>query len=616
MKETQAGKAIAPVVDIFPQLAVGFHDQQRVDEEMRMLNELGFERVYFVLCNPGYPTFSNPILCLQPADVPGFENYSARSIEALVDPNRAYVEACHRHGMEAFAILKPYEGGGGATIPHGAQRLGASYRHKTIGGERIGFDTLLSRRPDLAVQRRPIPGYAERVNQPVCEITLRFCLDKIEGEDKSGNPLAATAPVRVHLFTSSDNGSYTRYDRELTVREKIESLVVRDANGFVLDENLRRCRVISLSGFEFESGTDYFAVVLECEDVLYTIPYSMITLHGAQGEIPSTVTPYIRQPGNSVEKNKPPHERVWGMEQIPAMALNTESALAQIPEWGFEFDWYGSGFWGPGWNHACGYGIARGKLLTMKGTPCEGYPEVRNAWCDWVRDCIDMGFDGVDLRLQNHSGMVSDFAWFGYNAPLVERYREKFGINICDKDADPLELMAVRGEFFTEFVETAAKQLHSAGRKLQIHLRHCHEAPKLSSDFNELGFWAMPKVWLKDWKKLVDLADEITLKDYHFSRYRPELAQQTKAYALKQGKRVWVHCYISQGGELNENYLRQVEEDSSVGGILLYEVAHSQKNEHNVGLIEQYGPVGWNAPVVDELKRLLKGFGYATEARV
>ena len=144
----------------------------------------------------------------------------------------------------------------------------------------------------------------------------------------------------------------------------------------------------------------------------------------------------------------------------------------------------------------------------------------------------------------------------------------------------------------------------------RVHLRHCHEAPNLSSDFNELGFWAMPKVWLRDWRRIVDLADEITLKDYHFNAYNHQVAAGIKEYARSKGKRVWVHCYISQGRELNEPFLRKVEADTNVSGVLLYEVAHSDNNEINFGLIEQHGPVGFNIPAATELKRLLELFGY------
>ncbi len=609
MKTTKKGKAIAPVVDIFPQLAVGFHDQERVAEELRLLKSFGFDRVYFVLCNPGYPTFSNPILSIQPPDVPGFENYSFKSLIALGDPNFAYVHECHKLGMEAFAIIKPYEGGGGSTVPHGAKVVYDMPRVETIGGERVGFDALLSRRPDLAVQRKPDPAAAARAMAPVRAITVRFCLEAVA--DLEG-PFTEcdTAPCDIRLLTSADNGTYRPYDGPLTVAEEIREEIVRDSNGFPLQERPARCRVFTLSGLNIPPSIRYFAVVVNSANRLHTLPQSMITLEGQDGPLPATVTSYIRRGGNTVENLKPAAGRTWGMEQIARPIDDPAAAEAELREWGFEFEWYGSGFRGSGWKSAGAYGIARGHLATMKGTPCEAYPEVRSYWLDWVKTCIEMGFDGVDIRLQNHSGMVSDYANYGFNAPLVEAYQARHGVDILTEPHDPLKLMALRGEFFVDFVQEAARELQRAGRKLQIHLRHCHAQPRLSADINELGFWAMPKIWFQDWKALVDLADEVTLKDYHFNAYDPALAREIKEYAAQRGKRVWTHCYVSQGRELNEEFLNAVDADPGVAGILIYEVAHSETNEINYGLIEQYREVGLNEPAARILRDFLNQSGY------
>jgi hypothetical protein len=257
-------------------------------------------------------------------------------------------------------------------------------------------------------------------------------------------------------------------------------------------------------------------------------------------------------------------------------------------DWGFEFEWHGGDIWfGDGWHANTVYGIGRGKLLTMKGTHCEAYPEVRRYWLEQVEKLIDMGYDGVDFRLQNHSSMVSDYAAFGYNPPLVERYRERYGVDPLTDEVDPLRMMAVRGTFFQEFLEQAADLLHSRGRKLQVHLRHAHQEPTLSSEFNQLGFWAMPKVWLEDWRGVVDLADEVTIKDYYFGEYDPDNARAIKEYAQAQGKPVWVHNYISQGDAISPAFVSAVSADPTVSGILLYEVFYAgrTREQPNQGLI-------------------------------
>ena len=121
------------------------------------------------------------------------------------------------------------------------------------------------------------------------------------------------------------------------------------------------------------------------------------------------------------------------------------------------------------------------------------------------------------------------------------------------------------------FLEKAADVIHTSGKKMQVHLRHSHEEPILSDDFNELGFWAMPKIVL-DWKKAIDLADEVTLKHYYRGDYRPLMGDSIKAYANNRGKRVWGHNYFTQGDGVDYDFLNAIEKDKRIGGVLLYEV--------------------------------------------
>jgi hypothetical protein len=613
MKTTAKQTAVAPVVDIFPQLAIGYHDRRRIRDEMALLRSFGFDRVYFVTCNPGNPQFSNPWLCLMPP-YPGCQNYAWESINALGDPNAVYLQECHRQGMAAFAIYKPYECGGGLTVPHGAPVLFDTGRHETVGGDRIYLDTLLARRPDLIVQRKPASENDLTCDAAITRIEVDLICEPFTdqvgpGQEAVFQPanLESAEDLQAEIWLSQDNGTYRRYSGAYTLDLSDASpRLIRDANDLPAFTDARLCRTIRLSGFGFDNEVRYLAVSLICRGQLYNIPSAMVRIYGTSGQVPATVTGFVRTPAQ-----KPPTEHHWGAEQMPARNLPLEEGrMPQFADMGFEFDWHGSGFWGSGMQTNNTFGIARGKLQRLKGTPCEAYPEVRDYWLEQVEHYIASGFDGVDFRLQNHSGMVSDYVQFGYNQPIVDRYREKHGIDILKEAGDPLKIMAIRGEFYLQFLEQAAGLLHQSGRTVQVHLRHANEAPRLSATFNELGFWAMPKVQV-DWRQVVDLADEITLKHYYHNHYRPALGEQIKAYAAGQNKRVWAHSYISQGRELNETFMRALDTDPQIGGILLYETCHSAKNELNAGLIEQSGLDAklhpQNGPL---LARLLEQMGY------
>jgi hypothetical protein len=608
---TRNGKPFAAVIDIFPQLCLGRYDKAKVEKNIALLAELGIKRLYFVVCLPGYPSFSNPWLALLP---PGNDchHYALESIIALESPNLAFCQYAKKYGMEAIAVLKPYEGGGGATVPAGAKFFWKpGGRHECVGGDRVHFDNLLARHPEYRVQRKPIPHYEENISQAFRSLELVFCLDGIPATRRAAAiPAAPTGyrvedhPIDFQLWESEDNGAYRRVERSYAVSQRIEDRQVYNVYGKPLFPEKKRCRVVEITGLDLSGSVDYLAVTMDGkpEDIqrMQTIPGTLFKAFGPDTEIPVTTAQYVRQGASPSQAKLPPEDRWWGMEKHP------QPGAMDFDQWGFEFDWYGGGIWfGDGWHNQRVYGIGRGKIMTMKGTHCEAYPEVREYWLEQVETLIAMGYDGVDIRLQNHSGMVSDIAGFGFNAPLVQRYRETYGKDPLGEEFDPLKIMAVRGQFFQEFLREAADLLHRHGRILQVHLRHAHQEPRLNSDFNELGFWAMPKIWLEDWKGVVDLADEVTIKDYFWGHYDPDHAGEIKRYARSQGKAVWIHNYIGQGDAIRADYINAVAEDPTVTGILLYEAFHSGKGSHepNQGLITVEGDqVAWHEPAIRALE--------------
>jgi len=594
---------IAPVVDIFTHLK-GFHDYKKVREEMVFLKKLGFERVYLVISQPGYPSFANPTVSVMPPDK-GTGNQTLESILALGDPNYVYLYEAQRLGLEAWAIIKPYESGTGFTIPHGSNAPLSRKQIETIGGQHIHFDNLISNNPKLRVRRRPEPdSILNRLNEPVEALEVAFSLDSFRQKASSNTyfefkglkDLEIQIP-EITLWHSESNGKYIKYDGNIEVASKFEYRKVKDANGFSLSDKPKRFLVLTIKNFSLPENYNYLAITLGQHKNLYTIPYSMIKAYTSSGEIPITTGVYSRSPMSQEEGRKSPEEREWGLEFFP---VKGEEAARLFMEWGFEFEFYGAGFWGDGWGSSPIYGIAKGKREYMAGTPCEAYPEVQEYWIDQVQRVVKMGFDGIDFRLQNHSGMVSDYINYGYNEPIIKRYKEKYRVDILKTKADPMKIMEIRGEYFLSFLEKAADIIHSSGKKMQVHLRHANEVPLLSDDFNELGFWAMPKLLL-DWKKAIDLVDEVTIKDYYHGNYRSIMSDSIKTYASDNGKRVWVHNYFTQGDGVEYDFLNAIERDPKVGGILLYEV---KKGLLYTGFPDQKW--GQNEQIISKLRSVLQ----------
>lgn len=595
---TKSGTMFAPVVDIMPQLR-GFHDYKKVREEMVFLKNLGFKRVYFVLCQLGYPTFSDPTISVMPTDK-GTGNNTLASILALGDPNYVYMSEAKRLGMEAWAIIKPYESGTGFTIPHGANAPLSRRQIETIGGQHIHFDNLISDNPGLRVKRKPQPeAILNRLNEPIKSLEIAFSIDSFKQKVSDGKYFefeglkdSEIQVPEITLWYSQTNGKYIKYNGNIKVESSFDLRQVKDANGFSLSDEPKRFLILTIKNFSLPENYNYLAISLGHNKNLFTIPFSMIKAYTRSGEIPITTGIHSRNPMSPEEASKSPEERAWGLEKRP---VKNKEALKLFMDWGFEFGFQGTGHWGDGWVSSPLYGIAKGKRNYMGGTPCEAYPEVQEYWLEQVERAVEMGYDGIDFRLQNHSGMVSDYVNFGYNEPIVKRYKEKYDIDILKTAADPLKIMEIRGEYFLSFLEKAAETLHRSGKKMQIHLRHAHEEPGLFDDFNELGFWAMPKIAL-DWKKAIDLADEVTIKDYYHGDYRPGMGDSIKTYANDNGKRVWVHNYFTQGDGVEYDFLNAIEKDQRIGGVLLYEV--------DAGILHTGFPDNKSIPNKDNINKL------------
>jgi hypothetical protein len=154
-----------------------------------------------------------------------------------------------------------------------------------------------------------------------------------------------------------------------------------------------------------------------------------------------------------------------------------------------------------------------------------------------------------------------------------------------------MEIMHIRGDFFTSFLEDARKLLHAHGLTMQVHMQDCICRPSLGTSQLENGFWAMPKL-LPDFKKVAELADKVILSDNLtkniYGGKRKSFAVPIKRYAAKAGKKVWTYCYLQQGHGFNEATLNELADDPHIEGIYLYEVVYNKREDD--GILEVVNP--------------------------
>jgi hypothetical protein len=523
--------------------------------KMRFLAEQGFRRIYIVAPPPGGTDYSVSI-------APWLKNnHLEASRKNLGEPLKVAVQAAKEAGMEVFVQFKPYEGGGTHTVPHGVTPPSGRNWLECVGGRAVGLDPFLVAHPEMRVRRKSVPARAE---VPLERLELVFLLGRKPGREGLDKRLRMEVradwpalspeeiearPVRsVTLFTSQDNASYAPLNGELRFECRLERRLLRDANGQPLFPAPQLCRVVTVRGFSTKAP--YLAVQLDADaEACRLIPWSesFVTGYDAQGAaLPLTATATVR-PGILTRK--------YG-----------------FAENGFEFNELGPYYWDEGWKRATLLGIARGKDEYVRGDFCEAYPEVRAYWLRRIREFIDMGCDGVDLRLMSHSSGVPDFTQYGFNAPVAAEYRRRHG-RPMEEGCDPFEVMRIRGAFFTEFVKEAAELLHASGRRLSVQFHDFQATPTLDVTFPSLGFWANPKI-LPDWKALLALCDEAVVKDFNWGVYAPWNAAAVKDAAAAAGKPVYVTAYLEQGHDLNPAFLAAAERDPRLAGLVIYEAVY------------------------------------------
>jgi hypothetical protein len=589
---TEAGSQMAPVLDLAGSLGQAEYTRDTLRDKIKAVRDMGFRRLYTVVDLPGYPQFS------EPETAPALGSIKLKNIQALGgDSNAALARICRELDMEAIAIFKPYENGGMLSVPSGVTVRESGFIEETVGGRHLFFDSFVNKHPEMRVRRRDDYD-ADDYKLPITKIELEFMLDQYTDPSVRATNLSSRIPdyaagrPRINLWVSRDNGEYSLWQGGFSYDYKIEQRDIRDANGIVLGKG-KRCNVLTIAGINIGEEYPCVAVTLGDSRDMRLIPYSMIRWFSGDKELKLTAATYVRtlsetlnRSGQWTNQSLPSYGNV-NLTGVTVSANGTvtvktnhspmtwkDHAVSRFYETGFVFSWYGVGHNGDGWKSTAMLGLARGKKPYIGGSLCEAYPEVRQYWLDTVKHLLDIGYAGVDVRLQSHSAMIMDYMNYGFNEPLVKKYKELYGTDLNTIPMTPevyLRLMRMRGDYFTLFLEDAARLIHSRGARLLVHLKDAHEKPACDSNWNQLCHWTMPKIAL-DWKRCVELAGEITIKDYYYKKYNPNLAGKTKDYAASLGKRVWVHCYYAQGDAYDETFLRNIEKDGRIKGILLYDV--------------------------------------------
>ncbi|MBO7310242.1 MAG: hypothetical protein J6U86_02470, partial [Clostridia bacterium] len=512
--QSDNGTQAAPCWDFQGGLIQDVMGEEHAQNMMKSYADAGYTRIYVTVPGDGLPVFSDTRCS---ANTTKKDRRYAQNLEACGgNILKFYNRVAHEYGLKMIAVYKPYEGGGGVSIPEGQIADNCDFYEDTIGGRRVYFDNFIKKHPEMRLVRRD-NGYVVDPNKNITKIESVFVLDEIrnykgelEGSSYAGNFTAVTAAQiqsalsgseGIKLYVGTDNHTYSEYTGNKNITWTQEVRNVYDANGLLKMANAN-VYVMNITGLNLKPDTYIGMVIPEGVNTkLRTIPYSNISLYSGNEKLTTSVTLYVRNVWGFEETGSTPYNILWGFEKEPTHTQgaslygkwndvryerweghnNSISLFDRFTKYGFEFEYAGAGNGGEGWATAKIYGIAAGKPQYVAGALCEGYEEVRQHWFDytvWLLDECD--YDGIEYRMLNHSTFITDPINYGYNEPIVAKYKELYGVDLSDPSVVVTEemyvkIMKIRGDFFMQFLEQVDKYTEATGKSFGMHVIDAYE---------------------------------------------------------------------------------------------------------------------------------------------
>ena len=434
---------LSATVDFPDDVQKGVYTHEVLDDMMVRLKRLGVQRVNWLYYGD--------------VDHDSFwaggmfrDRYGPETLDGIGEPLAAAVGAAHKNGLEIHGVVKPYDIGGSGTFPDGSAESAKSITRR-IGGTVQFLVPFLERHPHTLIQRRPYKAPPGLSTLPIRKIRLL----------KKDDSPTRIRKENLQLWTSQNNYRYERKSGDFTLTENVEPAPteVRDSFDALVTAEGDPVRTLTLEGLHL------------------TDPYIVVTTDFADrtGDFTNTALGMIEAYGN-------------GPEPIP-IVVASRSAMWYSPRdfrsYGMEFDSGFGSYLGDldanntttkeniRWRSVSEDGaiaFARGKNETLPSAPCEAYPEVIKLWSGWIDRTLQTGVDGVSVRLNSHGGCNDEPNEYGFNEPLLEEYRQRFGVDALEDDLVLQRLPRLRGEHVTAFLRDTATKVRAAGKKMQIHM--------------------------------------------------------------------------------------------------------------------------------------------------
>jgi hypothetical protein len=424
------GKTLLATTDYVDNILVNksFMDRGQLDDLHKYLARLGITRHQWIVDTIGTEYDNNP---------DGF------------DPLAEAAEFAHKHGLEFYAEIKPFEGGGfGIILPHTMPFPKGTPAFKDIRGIFPLARVFAAENLHMNLKRRP--GTFEFTG-PVTAIRLV----------KSDDLPTRVKDEHLSIWSSPTNNRFEPYNGPVSFRETVEwryhfpkwrlcrilhleGLLLPDEHVYILV----KCSLTG-SGADFSNEAGSILEISGPDEKI--IPYTMSTgpvgldLHNEryyQSRLQTTLIRYLQMPEVQAEIQDPQkmqeHYRdFYGFTTYRDRITDTKTLDSD-------------GF----------IAAACGKPEYMLGNLHPIYPEVREHWLELVRYCLERNVDGINFRVGNHT-YSSEYWDYGFNEPVLEASQGK---------TDYPTVSRINGDAYTRFLRQARDLVKKHNKGLMHHL--------------------------------------------------------------------------------------------------------------------------------------------------
>ena len=428
------------------------------------------------------------------------------------NPLELATKYAHENGMEIYAEIKPFDMCVmGLTFPTGSELAQKFGKLDVLGGVVYPGMAFPLTHPELLMRRRSV----EKQLDPVEKIVIQ------------GNNKQVKLPDNIEVWVSKDNWKYKKYDKPYSMDKSDGRIVIK---GLEIGEKFMAVSVPdNQKERTIENTLDNLVKVYDIRGKQVSFTYGL-----SPRSHPFAAGPNCKPGGVFREDGFAFDSGDLGM---PTLCLSasyvTNSFYALDNSYGV-------------------LGIAIGQNQFIPGTMEPAEPKARQYWLDMISEALDYGIDGVDLRIMGHTNIL-EWGQYGFNPPIVEEYKKRYGVDILTQDYDKEKLRTLRGEYYTQFLREVKQLTKKRDKKLQLHLFEMIEGSADTPTLAEIHF---------DWRQWLDegIPDAVTYKFFNAESYATHFGRELIAKCNAKNIPIYWCSSASQGAR-----------NAGLDGAVLYE---------------------------------------------